>query len=219
MNGVKIKDATIYSSSNQYSAINNHGADVQAYGSAQIYSVGDKFCTEGDYANCDERRGFTLNDNARNIFMTTQNGSNSMVPWLITKDIFTSSDPDINLFTAAPALSLIAPNESNGPLLRMGRGVYYYDITRKEGGGADAGYLEFQGTQSGYGGYSFKTTGGTVTISYNGSVTYGSTAYSGLGSSTNGTVIYCSDCQKATPCSGSGSGALAKRINGSWDCD
>jgi len=71
MNSVKISEATIYSSGNQYSAINNHGSAADAYGNAQIYSVGDKFCTEGDYANCDERRGFTLHDYARNIFMTT----------------------------------------------------------------------------------------------------------------------------------------------------
>ncbi len=219
MNGVRVKNATIYSSSNQYSAFNNHGAPTTASGTAQIYSLGDKYCAEGDYLNCDEGRGFVLSGEARNIFVSTQNGSRTQVPFFISKDIFTSSDPIINQFTSAPALSLIAPNQSSGPLLRIGRGIYVYDITRNEGGGSDAGYLEFQGTQSGYGGYSFKTTGGTVTVNYNGSVTYGSAGYSSLGSPANGTVIYCSDCQKATPCSGSGNGALAKRVNGSWDCD
>jgi len=47
----------------------------------------------------------------------------------------------------------------------------------------------------------------------------GSDVFANLGAETNGTTVYCSDCTKATPCAGSGSGALAKRINGAWDCD
>lgn len=44
-------------------------------------------------------------------------------------------------------------------------------------------------------------------------------AFADLGAATNGTLIYCSDCTKATPCAGAGNGALAKRLNGAWDCD
>lgn len=47
----------------------------------------------------------------------------------------------------------------------------------------------------------------------------GFSTFSGLVSNGNGTLIYCSDCTKATPCAGGGSGALAKRINGAWDCN
>jgi len=43
--------------------------------------------------------------------------------------------------------------------------------------------------------------------------------FASLGTPTDGTVNYCSDCTKATPCAGSGSGAFAKRLNGAWDCD
>lgn len=43
--------------------------------------------------------------------------------------------------------------------------------------------------------------------------------FSTLGSDANGTIRYCSDCAKATPCTGSGTGAIAKRLNGAWDCD
>lgn len=39
------------------------------------------------------------------------------------------------------------------------------------------------------------------------------------GSTVNGDIVYCSDCNKATPCASGGPGALAKRINGSWDCN
>lgn len=40
-----------------------------------------------------------------------------------------------------------------------------------------------------------------------------------LGVRPNSSVFFCSDCTKATPCAGTGNGALAKRINGAWDCD
>jgi hypothetical protein len=46
-----------------------------------------------------------------------------------------------------------------------------------------------------------------------------SVAFASLGTPSNGAVVYCSDCTKATPCAGSGNGALAKRLNGAWDCD
>ncbi|HEX2136435.1 MAG TPA: hypothetical protein VHG30_11115, partial [Microvirga sp.] len=35
----------------------------------------------------------------------------------------------------------------------------------------------------------------------------------------NGTLIYCSDCMVASPCTGNGTGAFAKRINGAWRCN
>jgi hypothetical protein len=35
----------------------------------------------------------------------------------------------------------------------------------------------------------------------------------------NGTIAYCSDCLNASnPCTGSSTGAIAKRLNGAWDC-
>jgi len=43
--------------------------------------------------------------------------------------------------------------------------------------------------------------------------------FAGLISNGNGTLIYCSDCTKATPCASGGTGALAKRVNGAWDCN
>lgn len=43
--------------------------------------------------------------------------------------------------------------------------------------------------------------------------------FASLGTPTNGTLVYCPDCTKATPCGSGGSGAIAKRINGAWDCD
>jgi hypothetical protein len=45
-------------------------------------------------------------------------------------------------------------------------------------------------------------------------------SYSSLPStSQNGTLIYCNDCQVTNPCTGSGTGALAKRLHGQWVCN
>lgn len=46
-----------------------------------------------------------------------------------------------------------------------------------------------------------------------------STTFGALGSPANGAMIYCSDCAFANPCAGSGTGAIAKRLNGAWRCD
>jgi hypothetical protein len=39
-----------------------------------------------------------------------------------------------------------------------------------------------------------------------------------LGTPSNGSIMYCSDCVTANPCAGSGTGAIAKRLNGAWVC-
>lgn len=40
-----------------------------------------------------------------------------------------------------------------------------------------------------------------------------------LGTPSNGTFAFCPDCTIANPCAGSGTGALAKRLNGVWVCN
>lgn len=45
------------------------------------------------------------------------------------------------------------------------------------------------------------------------------TTFAALGTPANGSIGYCSDCTFANPCAGSGSGAIAKRLNGAWRCD
>lgn len=46
-----------------------------------------------------------------------------------------------------------------------------------------------------------------------------SVTFSALGTPSNGSTYYCSDCTIANPCAGAGTGALAKRLNGVWVCD
>jgi hypothetical protein len=43
--------------------------------------------------------------------------------------------------------------------------------------------------------------------------------FANLGTPANGQQVYCSDCTFADPCAGSGTGAIAKRLNGAWRCD
>lgn len=47
----------------------------------------------------------------------------------------------------------------------------------------------------------------------------GGVAFASLGTPSNGTFVYCSDCTIAATCAGAGTGALAKRLNGAWVCN
>lgn len=43
--------------------------------------------------------------------------------------------------------------------------------------------------------------------------------FASLGAEANGRVVYCVDCTITSPCAGAGAGALAKRLNGAWECN
>ncbi len=43
--------------------------------------------------------------------------------------------------------------------------------------------------------------------------------FANLGTPTNGTFLFCSDCTIASPCASGGTGALAKRLNSTWVCN
>lgn len=82
---------------------------------------------------------------------------------------------------------------------------------------------------SGYTGLVAKSLGiGSGSPADNG-ILFTPTLFSGLGTPTNGTIMYCSDCTETTPatcpvtqasciCAGSGTGAFARRINSAWYC-
>jgi hypothetical protein len=61
--------------------------------------------------------------------------------------------------------------------------------------------------------------GELFSVSNTGQITPGTVTFANLGTPSNGTFVYCSNCTKATPCASGGSGAFAKRINGAWDCN
>jgi len=50
-------------------------------------------------------------------------------------------------------------------------------------------------------------------------LTIAATAFASLPAASAGTLIYCNDCTIANPCAGSGTGAIAKRLNGIWVCN
>lgn len=53
------------------------------------------------------------------------------------------------------------------------------------------------------------------------SMTSSGTTFAGLATwpiQVNGTIVYCSDCTVSTVCVAGGTGALAERLNGGWNC-
>jgi hypothetical protein len=207
MSPVTVNASTVVSTANQFYSSGGTYVPAYATGYAQIYSYGDKFCFEG--GGCTSST-YATSGGASVVSSVNQFNAASTVPHSINYD--TSS--------GIPAMALVAPTSAAGPLLRLGRGSFWFDITRSEADGS----LWFKGNQNDYSQYVFDTNnGGKVTLNNDGSVTYGTIAFSALGaavgSAVNGTVVYCSNCTKATPCASGGNGAIAKRINSAWDCN
>jgi hypothetical protein len=63
------------------------------------------------------------------------------------------------------------------------------------------------------------TSGGDLVATGDNIVTLGTNPLASLPAATNGTIIYCSDCNKVAPCTSGGTGAIAKREAGAWNCD
>jgi hypothetical protein len=207
---VTVKNAMLVSNANVFVSVpfNQSAPAIPAIakGTTYLFSTGDKFCAYNNPCSA----GWITQDTARIISEAGVFKNSTTVPSSITRDV--------GIYDTTPSLSIVAPTLAAGPLLRLGRGTFVYDITRSEGA-VNPGYLEFSGNQAVYAGYSFKTQGGTVKINYDGSVTYGSKVFASLGSPENGTVVYCSNCQETNPCLGSGTGAIAKKLPNKWTCN
>lgn len=83
-------------------------------------------------------------------------------------------------------------------------------LTRLIFGGAttaDYGGIEPITVGAQFNGFRFVQADGTTVV------------FAELGAAANGTMVYCSDCTKATPCAAAGPGALAVRLAGAWDCN
>lgn len=88
-------------------------------------------------------------------------------------------------------------------------------------GGGDAESLSTSGWT--YEGFGIRTTRSNVGIFSDSlralkGVRVGPYTQATLPSLGDGSIVYCVDCTKSTPCASGGSGAFAHRINGSWDC-
>ena len=46
----------------------------------------------------------------------------------------------------------------------------------------------------------------------------GSSTFANLGSGSNGSILYCSNCTQTSACAAGGSGAMAMYVNGGWSC-
>jgi hypothetical protein len=55
-------------------------------------------------------------------------------------------------------------------------------------------------------------------LSLSNSAQIGSATFANLGSGTNGTMLYCSNCTQTPTCAAGGSGAMAMYVNGGWSC-
>ena len=71
------------------------------------------------------------------------------------------------------------------------------------------------------GGVKLGATGADVLLSAASAnvMTWSGVAFASLGTPANGSFAYCTDCTIANPCAGSGTGALAKRLNSVWVCN
>lgn len=65
------------------------------------------------------------------------------------------------------------------------------------------------------------TVSGTTTLATANVTTLAlaSTLFAALGTPSNGTVLFCSNCTVASPCASGGTGAIAKRLNNGWVCN
>lgn len=208
----------------------------------QVYSFGDRFCANG--VGCSHGDFVNPSGNVVNVTFRTgeyQRAYNNGVDAPSNEEYIGSSTNNpmkfydyVRVESAAgdsyqgrkdpdgsgllPLFTISSGTNNDRPLFRLGMGAYFYTLARD---GSD-GLLNFEGNQSPYVGYRFKTTSTAsqnVTINNGGSITIGSSNFLNLGSPLNGTLMYCSDCAQANPCTGSGSGALAKRLNNIWVCN
>lgn len=65
----------------------------------------------------------------------------------------------------------------------------------------------------------YSTDPNVPVISYVAQPTLIPVVFANLGTPANGTLYFCSNCTIANPCAGSGTGAIAKRLNGVWVCN
>lgn len=90
-------------------------------------------------------------------------------------------------------------------------------------GAGTGGTLIFQTAPVGSAGTTAQTLATRMTIQKDGGVTLAPILFTNLPASADGTQFYCSDCAQTTPyvdttCTGSGTGAMAYRLNGAWKC-
>jgi len=175
------------------------------------------------------------------------NAINNRAVWINNTTTLYTGQPELGaVATSAPPAS-ITFEELSTPAPHVYGGTYVSGVTATgsagqtctlgsfNGGGSAAAatvaltgtntigagaYITVTNTGTGYTSAPTAATAGNGTAACSGTAVVAMTTdtkdYTGI---TPGTSIFCSDCAMANPCTGSGTGALAKRINGAWVCN
>jgi hypothetical protein len=70
-----------------------------------------------------------------------------------------------------------------------------------------------------FAGYRFGPQGTTTPLLVTPQIQLAPVPFASLGTSPNGSLVYCADCKVTNPCAGGGTGAIAKRLDGVWVCN
>ena len=126
-----------------------------------------------------------------------------------------------NINNSKPLAEITSPNTSQ-TLLRLGQGEgnFYYDFRRN----GDNGFLEIKSNHEVP--YMGVILNGALQLDPNLTFVqltdYGTRIFNNQPVIKNGALLYCADCKANVStgvCEGNGTGAMAKRINGSWMCN
>ncbi len=215
--------ATFISTGNKYGADSfktNGGAD-SINPDVNVYSTGDRFCYDMEILGCGSSTTVPKFYGGNLVFVSGQPAETGIAGSIPARPTIIGSNLNVNgntiatgdvrvtdkeLTPSVPLLNLSSTNFISKPLLRLGQSNFYFDLSRNSNG-----YLQFTGNQTApYRGYSFDGPVKLPTFIFLNLPSY---------NTSDGEMLYCSDCQKNTaPCSGTGTGALAVRINGQWEC-
>lgn len=106
-------------------------------------------------------------------------------------------------------------NSTNGFALSAGL-PYAWTSGAVDATALDTGISRTAAATFAFGNGTQASTTGSVALT---SLVVTTTLFASLGTPANGTWVYCSDClANSTPCTGSSTGAFAKRLAGAWDC-
>lgn len=133
--------------------------------------------------------------------------------------IGTGNGATSSFFTGIDILTNSIDTSSTFRAIRIPNGTSIY--SRNGANNADVNILGVNGADQivlGAGGNSV-SYGGPIVMGTGVWIAAGSTTFASLPALSNGSLLYCSNCKKTTPCTGSGTGAIAKRLNSAWDCN
>ncbi len=205
---------------------NHYGANTITASTplVRIYSTGDKFCADGYYGNSPcVNPGFQGTGTV--VFATGQSaeGTAGTTPYNPELPNRFGLPVEISSGNNTRPLLKVTSDDSNPPVaLRLGHSGAYYDFKRSSANG----YLELSGSQTVQ--YRGLRLNGVLqfdqNLTYSDLVTIGTAIFGGVPVVSDGALTYCKDCAAnaatgACELAGSGGGAFARRINGTWRCD